>query len=175
MAMRNTPTAYGSIQKVLHWLVALLIFGQFMSVWALAYLSKDNPLKNELFQAHVLIGLFIFFIIILRILWRSTNPRVLPPGCFNSIEITLSSSVHLFLYVATLCMPILGYLRVTAKGHDLHTFGLTIPSIMHNLNVAAIGKVGHTYLGYCLLAAIILHTIGAFAHKKAMVLKRMLA
>lgn len=174
MTLRNTPTAYGSVQKTLHWLMALFVLSQFVIAWIFTNLPKNNLLRGQLFQVHALIGLFVFLLVILRIFWRSSNPRVLPLDTLSSIEKTASGSVHLFLYLAMVLMPLSGYVMVTAKGHDLNVFGWIIPSLMHNLNAAAIGKVAHIYLGYCLLLMITLHSIGALIHKKAVVLKRML-
>ena len=170
----NTAKNYGSVQKILHWLMAVLILSQFILVWIFTNLPKDNPLHNKLFQTHALVGMSILILVIMRILWRSNNLRVLPLSILKPIERTASGSVHLFLYIAMLFMPISGYLMVTGKGHDLNIFGLIIPSLIHNLKIAAMGKVTHFYLGYSLLAAIVLHTIGAFFHRNRVVLKRML-
>jgi cytochrome b561 len=170
----NTARAYGSIQKILHWLMAVLILGQFILAWIFTNLPKDNRLHNKLFQTHALIGMSILILVIARILWRSNNPQVLFLNILRPIERTIAGSVHLFLYVAMLFMPISGYLMVTGKGHDLNIWGLVIPSLIHSIKAAAAGHVAHFYLGYCLLAAIVLHVIGAFFHKNRVLLKRML-
>lgn len=170
----NTPNTYGSVQKILHWLMAVLILSQFILVWVFTNLPKDTPLRSTLFQTHALIGVSILVLVILRILWRSNNPKVLFLNIVKPLERTIAGSAHLFLYIAMVFMPISGYFRVTAKGHDLNIYGIIIPSLLHNLKIAAIGKVAHFYLGYSLLAVIGLHIMGAFFHKNRVVLKRML-
>ena len=174
MTLRNTPQTYGSLHKALHWLMALLILSQFIIAWILINLPKNSPLGSKLFQWHVLVGLFILILVIVRILWRLNNPRVLPAETLQFIAPKASSRIHLFLYFAMLLMPISGYLRVTAKGHNLNAFGLTIPSLWQNPNLALFSKTTHNYLAYVLLATIALHILSAFIREGTVVLKRML-
>lgn len=174
MSLRNTPTAYGSLHKILHWVMALLLLSQFVIAWILINLPKNSSLGDKLFQWHVLIGLSILILVIARIIWRLSNPAVLPAETLKFIAPKASSNINLFLYFAMLLMPISGYLRVTAKGHTLTAFGLTIPSLWQNPSLAALSKTTHIYLAYILLGAIALHIISAFMRKGAVVLKRML-
>ena len=174
MTLRNTPDSYGSLHKGLHWIMALLVLSQFILAWMFTNIPKENPLHGTLFQWHVLIGVAVLILVLFRIFWRTNNPEVLPLAALSYLLRVASQSVHLFLYVAMVLMPISGYLMVTGKGHAVTAFGLTIPALINNPALANAGKVCHIYLAYFLLGAIVLHTIGAFVHKDLVVLKRML-
>jgi cytochrome b561 len=174
MRLRNTPTAYGSPHKVLHWLMSSLITCQFIGAWIFINLPKDNVLHNTLFQWHALGGLTIFTLVIIRILWRANNPRVLPPPFLRYLKRLASQSTHLFLYFAMVLMPVSGYLMVTTKGHVLNIFGLTLPALIHIPSLSVIAKIGHIYLAYFFLGAIALHALTVFMYKGGAVLKRML-
>jgi cytochrome b561 len=174
MPLGNTSTEYGSLHKGLHWTMALLIIAQFIIAWMFINIPKQNPLHSSLFQWHVVLGLTVLILVLFRIFWRAKNPEILPAAILNYIERLAAQSVHLFLYIAMVLMPVSGYLMVTAKGHAVTAFGLVIPTLITSPPLASIAKIGHIYLSYFLLGVIVLHTIGALIHKDRVVLKRML-
>lgn len=164
--LRNTPTAYGSLHKTLHWIMALLIFAQFILAWIFTNLPKENPLHGRLFQWHVLIGMTVLILVIARMLWRLNNPPVLRLGTLKPWERKASNTMHLFLYFAMLVMPISGYLMLTGDGNSVKVFGLILPSLIHYEHLEKMGHTVHAYLAYVLLAAVALHIIAAFMHNR---------
>ncbi|BCQ65482.1 hypothetical protein PBOI14_72320 [Pseudomonas sp. Boi14] len=78
MQLRNSSSRYGWVSIVLHWGVALAVFGLFaLGLWmvGLDYYStwrKDAP------DLHKSIGLTLFAIMLLRVLWRWVSPP--PPA-----------------------------------------------------------------------------------------------
>ena len=63
---------YTTVAIVLHWLIAVAIFGTF----ALGLYMHDlplSPLKLRLYSYHKWIGVTIFLLVVLRIIWRLTS------------------------------------------------------------------------------------------------------
>ena len=116
MNIRNTRFAYGSVAKTLHWTIAALILLSYCSVYYRQWFTVEpddwadwvgTPNYMAL-QIHLSIGVSIFALVILRILWRLTNPQPeLPPG--SRIQHLAAHAVHYVLYFFMILMPITGY------------------------------------------------------------------
>jgi len=79
MTLANRSDRYGSVAKTFHWLVAALILTQ----WPLGWIAATWPMQSQgeidtkvwLFSLHKTLGLAIFAVALLRILWALTQPR----------------------------------------------------------------------------------------------------
>ena len=76
MHLTNTLTEYGIISKLLHWLSAILLIIQIPLGFYLVDLDfGDERITFE--NIHVIIGLTIFYLVILRLLNNILNPCLL--------------------------------------------------------------------------------------------------
>ena len=73
MHIRNTLTEYGLISKLLHWISALLLFVQIPLGFYLVSLDFGTE-RITLENIHVTVGLSIFYLVILRLLYKIFNP-----------------------------------------------------------------------------------------------------
>ena len=74
MHLTNTLTEYGIISKLLHWLSAILLIIQIPLGFYLVDLDfGDERITFE--NIHVIIGLTIFYLVILRLLNNILNPK----------------------------------------------------------------------------------------------------
>ena len=82
MHVTNTLTEYGIISKLLHWLSAILLLIQIPLGFYLVDLDfGDERITFE--NIHVIIGLTIFYLVILRLLNNILNPTPkLDPSIF---------------------------------------------------------------------------------------------
>ena len=116
MQLRNSPARYGWVSMVLHWGVALVVFGLFaLGLWmvGLDYYStwrKDAP------DLHKSIGITLFAVMLVRIVWRLISPP--PPALASYSRLTRIGAAfgHAFLYVGLFAVMIAGYLISTADG-----------------------------------------------------------
>jgi cytochrome b561 len=101
---------YTSVAIALHWLIALLFLGSYVSVYYRRYLTeKQTPENMTALQIHLAIGVTIAAIVALRILWRLTHtPPPLEPG--PRWQHTAAHGLHYLLYAVMIIMPITGYL-----------------------------------------------------------------
>lgn len=101
---------YTSVAIALHWIIALLFLGSYVSVYYRRYLTeKQTPENMTALQIHLAIGVTIAALVILRILWRMTHsPPPLEPG--PQWQRTAAHGLHYVLYAVMILMPITGYL-----------------------------------------------------------------
>lgn len=106
--LRNTDTAWGSVAKSLHWLIALLIAVQL----ALGWVAEDmelSPVKLDLFVWHKSLGLTVLLLVVLRLGWRIANPPPAPLTGSGQWETRLALAGHWLLYVLMFAVPLTGW------------------------------------------------------------------
>jgi len=166
MQLRNSASRYGWVSIVLHWGVALVVFGLFaLGLWmvGLDYYStwrKDAP------DLHKSIGLMLFAIMLLRVLWRFISPP--PPAPANHGRLTrLGAKLgHGFLYLSLFAVMIAGYLISTADGVGIPVFGLfEVPALLSGLpDQADVAGEVHLYLAWMVVIFAGLHGLAALKH-----------
>lgn len=178
MKLRNTVTQWGTPAKLLHWLVVLLIIGQFV----LASLAEDLPLgmaKLGMLARHKSVGITIFALAVLRLLWRLLNPTPELPANTPPWQRRLAQTTHALLYAVILAMPLSGWAMSSAKNYPVSWFGLIqLPDLVApNESLFSTLKETHEALATALLVLAALHVAGALKHhfiEKNGVLRRML-
>lgn len=153
----------------LHWLVALSIL--FLIGFGIYMVQTESW---PLFHIHKSIGLLLFAVIIVRVLWRLKNGLPRPVGRYSRLEHGLAKTVHYLLLACTIAMPITGMIYSGSSGNGFGIFSLEIfPSnyppgggmaIPFNAQWSGIGQAVHSFIGYFLLGLIVLHIAGALKH-----------
>lgn len=176
--LRNTLEKWGSVAKALHWLVVLLVIGQF----ALASIAEDLPLgmqKIALLARHKSLGITILALAAARVPWRLLNPTPAPPAHSKTWERRLAGSVHVGLYASLFLLPLSGWMMSSARNFPVSWFGLvTLPDLVgaDPRRYELLHDV-HEALATLLLAFAAAHVVGALRHhflQKDDVLRRML-
>lgn len=166
MQLRNSSSRYGWVSMFMHWGVALVVVGLFaLGLWmvGLDYYStwrKDAP------DLHKSIGLVLFAVMVLRVLWRWISPP--PPVLASYSRMTrLGAKLgHGFLYITLFAVMIAGYLISTADGVGIPVFGLfEVPALISGLpDQADIAGAIHLYLAWALVVFSGLHALAALKH-----------
>jgi len=166
MQLQNSSARYGWVSIVLHWGVALVVFGLFaLGLWmvGLDYYStwrKDAP------DLHKSIGITLFAIMLVRIVWRLISPPPPPLASYSRLTRIGAAFGHAFLYLGLFAVMIAGYLISTADGVGIPVFGLfEIPAVVSGLpDQADTAGVVHLYLAWVLVVFAGLHGVAAFKH-----------
>ena len=169
---------YGTVAQSYHWLTAILVL--FLVPLGLVMTSLDpGPLQNALFVTHESLGLTLFGLLVLRLLWRLIHSPPPPSRDLSRLELRASRAVHWLLYIALFAMPVSGYILVVAGGDPLTYFGLTaVPRFLltdHKLSDLALTI--HVTLQYAIYGLVLMHAGAALHHHYARrndVLARML-
>jgi cytochrome b561 len=178
MTLRNTRIAYGSIAKLLHWTIVVLIIAQFV----LANAADDLPNgleKLKLLATHKSIGMTVLMLALVRIGWRLTNPVPPSPATMPRWQVRAAHTSHFALYALLLAQPITGWIMSSARNFPVSYFGLfqwpdlVGPSDELHERFEDI----HHLLGEALLVIALVHAAAALYHHfwiKDDVLRRML-
>lgn len=178
---------YTKIAILLHWLIALSIFGMFALGWFMSELPKEAPkqiaydlfdwgvytweLAKEAsprafyFNLHKSIGVTILALIVIRILWRITHK---PPAMLTSYkawEKKAATGAHHLLYLLMFALPVSGLIMTVASKYGLKWFGIKMIAGTDNKALREIFMPTHEIVGIILLAIIAIHIIGALKHK----------
>jgi cytochrome b561 len=166
MQLRNSPSRYGAVSMVLHWGVALTVFGMFaLGLWMVG-LGYYDPWRKAGPELHKSIGLVLFGLMLLRVVWRLISPP--PPATPNQGKPTrmAAATVHLLLYLDIFLVMTTGYLISTADGVGISVFGLfEVPALYTGFeNQAERAGDIHLYLAWVLVSFAGLHGLAALKH-----------
>ena len=93
-----TTNNYNPIAKLLHWFMALVIFG-LISLGLVMADMPFSPEKLQYFSWHKWAGVSIFVLVWLRLLWRVLNPPPAYPSTMPALLQKLAHAGHHLLYV----------------------------------------------------------------------------
>lgn len=126
MHWRNTADNYGTVAKWLHWGTALLFLASYATFYFREWFTESRTPENlTILQLHLSVGVTIFVIALLRILWKLGN-RTPDSEQANSTQHLAAKFGHFMLYAMMIIMPVTGYL---GTGVDIEFFSLfDIPS-----------------------------------------------
>lgn len=110
MAPRYTATAI-----VLHWLIALLVLCSAALGLYMVGLTL-SPTKLELYSWHKWLGVTIFMLAVLRVVWRLTHPPPPLPAALPPWQRHAAAVSHFLLYLLLLLIPVSGWLMSSALG-----------------------------------------------------------
>lgn len=166
MQWRNTTQRYGLITIALHWLVTIAVFGMFGLGWWMTELTLYHPWYYKAPALHKSIGLLLFMVMVLRLVWRLINPHPDPLATHSRFERVAARLVHGMLYLLLFAVMISGYLISTADGRPIEIFGVvSIPAIITSIpNQEDVAGAIHLILAVVLIALALLHAAAALKH-----------
>jgi cytochrome b561 len=164
--MSTSVERYSNIAIALHWLIALLIFIAFPLGLYMSEL-KLSPTKLQLFSYHKWIGITVFVLAILRIIWRATHRPPALPDSIPRLQQIASHIVHGFLYALLFAIPISGWLMSSAKGFKTVLFGvIPLPDLIgKDKELGKLLELVHQSLNYFLLLLVVLHVAALIKHR----------
>ena len=163
MHIKNTITEYGVISKILHWVSALLLLIQIPIGFYLVDLDFGEQ-KINIENIHIIIGLSIFYLVILRLFIKIINPTPkLEPSIFKGQKF-LAKLNHILLYVTILSITISGILKKLFNGETLVILLKEI-KIQDNFELADQFYEIHILSNYFMIALIAIHVLAVIVHK----------
>lgn len=163
---RNTKHAYGVIAVALHWLVAAVVFGLFgLGLWMVNLTYYDAWYRTAP-SIHKSVGVLLFLVMTLRLLWRFVNPKPAPEPGLSPLERLASGAVHGLLYLLLFAVMGSGYLISTADGRPIEVFGLLqVPATLTAIpNQADLAGDIHLALAVTVMVLTTIHALAALKH-----------
>ncbi|AOY00014.1 cytochrome b [Jeongeupia sp. USM3] len=160
---------YDPLQMSLHWLMALLIFSAFGLIWYFNSLElgpQTFKLKFQVIAWHKWAGISVMFLLILRLAWRLGRGAPAPLPGQPAWQLKAAAGIHHLLYLLMFALPCIGWLMSSAKGYPVVLFGeWPLPDLVgKNAELGETLAEIHYYLGYTLLALVVLHAAAAIKH-----------
>jgi cytochrome b561 len=162
--LKNTTDSYGLIARLFHWIIFLMVIGIIIG-GNIAADMPTGPDKSQLIGMHKSLGFTILVLVLLRLLWRFTNPRPRDLGT-SRIENKLGHTMHIFLYILLLSQPTIGILMSQSFGHPVYPFDLfQVPTFVNdNIRLGKMLLELHETLWVVLAISIAVHAAAALKH-----------
>ena len=160
----NTASSYGLISRANHWISAFVFIG-LIALGIYMHELEDSPEKFQLYDLHKSLGVGLFLLMILRLMWLKVNPNPAQLSK-NKFENVLGHAVKGILYLAMIMLPISGWLMSNSAGYDVSFFSLfTLPNLVgENETIHEIAEAIHGTMGPLMIIVILLHVAGALKH-----------
>jgi cytochrome b561 len=166
MQLTNSKAQYGAAPQILHWLTALFV----ICGWLLGTFLDDLPkgsVRSLGLVVHMTLGQFVVVFLIVRLIWRMTNPPPPPePTRFGWLQQAIAAFTHYVLYALLVAVPFMGILVQLKRGHALPLFGiwdLNSPWPVDRAMAKGLLQV-HEYLADALLLLAGFHAAAALIH-----------
>lgn len=183
----SVSNRYTKTAVVLHWLIAIAIFGMFALGWYMSELPKEGPkqiafdlfdlgiytwqlseeatLRTFYFNLHKSIGVTLLALVIFRLLWRITHKPPALLASYTAFERKLATGAHHLLYLLMIVLPVSGLLMTLYSKYGLKWFGIDFLPGLDNKGLRDVFKESHEIIGVIILLVIIIHILGALKHK----------
>lgn len=156
------PERYGAVAIALHWLTALLIVANLLLGLSMVPLPL-SPRKLQWYLWHKWIGITVFLLAWLRVVWRWRHPAPAPmPGWQGGA----ASAAHIALYVLLVAVPVSGWVYSSATGIQVVYLGMVpLPDLVaKDRELAGVLRVLHLSLVLTLAILVVLHVAAALKH-----------
>ncbi|WP_454722979.1 MULTISPECIES: cytochrome b [Cupriavidus] len=163
----SAAAGYGATAIGLHWIIALMIFAAFGLGLYMTGIPGLSMLKLKLFSWHKWLGVTVFAIAVLRVLWRATHRAPAPAAGTPAWQAAAAHAAHMLLYVLILVVPVTGYLYSCAAGVPVVYLGIVpLPSLIGPDDaLKEILKQTHIWLNYLMAAIVVIHAAAAIKHQ----------
>jgi len=167
----NTPTHYGGVTKTFHWLTALLV----LTLIPLGLIANRLPYETSeqlttkawLFSLHKTLGITLFFVALMRIIWALMGPKpaLLHPD--RKLESFAAETAHWLLYGSLVLAPLTGWIyhaATTGFAPIWWPLGQNLPLVPKSETIAELSAGLHSVFTKVMAATILLHIAGALKH-----------
>lgn len=162
MSMKSTPERYGTVALTLHWLSAALILSLIPMGFAMQ--SVPESLRLGLYGAHVVLGILIGLLTLVRLVWWMAFDRR-PQASHEDppYQRFLAKAVHAGFYIALIVLAVSGIrmLVISPLGTMLAAGDL---SLMPMKLDGRPPRLVHGLMARLLMGLFVLHLIGALYH-----------
>ena len=164
MSLKNSNNGYGSVAKLFHWLMFLLLLGAIIGGNVESAMA-DGQEKYEMILLHKSFGSLILFLLLARLAWRLLNaqPEQISGPAWQQ---KAASVVHWLLYLLMFAQPMSGVLMSQSAGYPVAVFGaFTLPTLVEeSQSLNGVFHEMHEIVWLLLSAAILIHVAAALKH-----------
>jgi cytochrome b561 len=162
---QHAPMRYGSVAQAFHWVTAILVLVTFIYGPGGSEQRVYSPARDFDRQLHETLGMCVFALVVLRILWRMVDSRPVSPQVPRWMAVA-AKAVQGILYLLLFALPITAVAGAWLEGHPLTLLaGLEIPPLLgRSHDAGAQIATLHTWLGDAILWLAGFHALAALYH-----------
>jgi cytochrome b561 len=176
MNIINSSKKYGLVAKLFHWITFIVLIVQIPFGFYLVGLEFSER-RIDLENIHILIGISVFYFVLIRLIWKLFNPSPKSEHNFFRGQALIGRANHFLLYLSIFSITISGVLKKLYMGEKLNFFIFQYGFKDSNFQLADSFYILHIYANYLLIALVSLHILATVAHHvffKDKILKKML-
>ena len=159
----NSSQSYGLLAKLFHWITFIALIIQIPFGFYLVGLEFSDR-RIDLENIHILVGISIFYLVLLRLIWKLFNPRPKHWRIFFKGQTLIAEINHFLLYVGIFAITISGELKKLYMGETLNFLLFEYGFEKDNFQLADAYYEVHIYANYLLIALVTLHILAVIAH-----------
>ncbi len=180
LTAKNESNRYGKVSRMLHWTIAILFISLIpMGIFA-SMIPEDTEYRNAYYVVHKTIGVTVFLLVIVRLIWNRLSRRPSLDSALTSREEKLAHRAHNTLYFMMLAIPITGFMMTSYHGYETYFFFWEMQPLWEQSEIYQVWGGFHKYLlPYLIYIVLGAHILGALKHqfidKHANAFKRMVS
>lgn len=152
---------------LLHWLIALLIIAAFALGLTMTNIPGLTPTKLKYFSWHKWLGVTVFGLACLRLLWALGHPAPAHPPSMADWQKKAARVSHGLMYILIFAVPLSGYFYSLAAGVPVVYLGVVpLPVFIGpDQELKALLKQVHYACNVTLLIVFFLHILAVIKHQ----------
>ncbi|WP_368516623.1 cytochrome b [Rhizobium sp.] len=157
-------TRFTSVQRVLHWLMAIGILS--MLFIGVAMVSTIGRQYVPLLVTHKTLGIILLILALVRLTIRfMSGAPPLPIDLPEPMKLAAQLS-HVGLYILMIGMPLIGWAMLSAAAYPIVLYGgFRVPAILpQNAMLHALLWNAHSYLAFAFFALVLMHLAAGLYH-----------
>lgn len=164
MHVDTARSDYGPVTQLFHWVTAILVVAAYFLGPGGREQRAFSPDMATTRELHETLGIIVFVIVLLRIVWRLFEGEVEHPGMASWIRYS-SKAFHLLLYALLLSIPATAIAGTWLQGHPLTLLvGEFGPFLRQTHGLGTSVMEIHTTLGDVIVWLAGLHAAVAIGH-----------
>ena len=159
------PPRYHPLMVSLHWVLALLIvFALGMGMFSLKDIPNSSPDKILALRVHLIAGILILVLVLIRFATRFLTPRPEPATAGNAFLDKIAVLTHYGLYLLVFLMAVSGVATSVQAGLPAIVFAGTGAPLPESFAIYR-PRAAHGVMATLLLALAALHILAALYHQ----------
>lgn len=163
MKFFNNEIKYGIISILFHWITFLILIFQIPMGFYLADLGFSD-FKLSIENYHSIFGIIIFYVTLLRIIWKFINVSPLEANQMESWQSIVSKINHWLLYLSLLAITVSGIIKKLLSGEDVNFLFKSVNLDYFNFEIVEIAEKTHLSATIILIALLVLHISAVLYH-----------
>ena len=170
-SLRDTER-YAFIQRLLHWLIAILVLGALAGggmLWAYGFEGLRDSFgidaTNAIYKYHKTAGVLILGLMLLRLVLRLILGAPPAPASLSPAIARIAHLTHVAFYGLLILMPVVGWVATATGGFPIQFFDTNLPPLFgKNADLSAALYRVHGLLGVTIAGLILMHVAAALRH-----------